>query len=191
MSTRAATARERAGNRRVRVDAWMRARRLSFRWLVAALPCLSACSRSYDGPYPHVVLISLDTTRADHLGCYGSPLVKTPAIDRLAHESVLFRHAMSAAPTTLASHTSIMTGLYPHTHGVPRNGFTLSAENETLAMVLARSGFHTAASRAAGLAGRIMRGVHSRRAERRLPIANGSGERSRGARTHGARTKFA
>lgn len=113
--------------------------------LALALGALSACSRSYRGPYPRVILISLDTTRADHIGCYGSPLVKTPNIDRLARESVVFRHVTSAAPTTLASHTSIMTGLYPHTHGVVRNGFTLPLEDETLAQILKRNGFRTAA----------------------------------------------
>jgi arylsulfatase len=112
-----------------------------------ALACSSplACSPRYEGPYPHVVLISLDTTRADHVGCYGSALVKTPAIDRIAHEGILFTSAMAAAPTTLADHTSIMTGLYPHTHGVPRNGFVISPDDVMLAEIFKKHGFQTAA----------------------------------------------
>jgi arylsulfatase A-like enzyme len=105
----------------------------------------ASCSKTYQGRYPHVILISLDTTRADHLGCYGNEHIRTPNIDRLAHEGVLFRAATAAAPTTLASHVSIMTGSYPHTHGVPRNGFTISADNLMLAEVLRKNGFRTAA----------------------------------------------
>ena len=92
----------------------------------------------------HVVLISIDTLRADHLGCYGHPFVQSPNIDAFAKESVLFTNHISAAPTTLASHTSLMTGTYPHTHGAPKNGFVLGDENEMLAEVLAKDGFDCA-----------------------------------------------
>src|SRR5512136_953775 len=67
---------------------------------------------------PNVVLITLDTTRADHLGCYGDRDARTPAIDELAQSGVLFSQAASPAPLTLPSHCSIMTGLYPTYHGV-------------------------------------------------------------------------
>jgi arylsulfatase A-like enzyme len=87
----------------------------------------------------------MDTTRPDHLGCYGSTQVKTPQIDRLAARSSVFLDATSPAPTTLAAHTSIMTGRTPRAHGVARNGFVVHADNEMLAEVLARAGFHTAA----------------------------------------------
>src|SRR5215468_6958271 len=60
---------------------------------------------------PNVVLITLDTTRADHLGAYGYQEVKTPTIDALAKGGVLFRRAVAVAPITLPSHSSIMTGL--------------------------------------------------------------------------------
>ena len=89
----------------------------------------------------HIVLITLDTTRADHLGCYGNPAVQTPALDQLASEGVRFASCASAASTTLASHASILTGTYPHRHGVPRNGFTLSERARTLAEVLDEVGF--------------------------------------------------
>ncbi|UCG32346.1 MAG: sulfatase [Phycisphaerales bacterium] len=93
----------------------------------------------------HVILISVDTLRADHLACYGHPFVKTPNIDRLASEGMLFEQHISAAPTTLNSHTSIMTGTYPHTHGVPRNEFQVHDDNVMLAEVLKEAGFTTAA----------------------------------------------
>lgn len=92
----------------------------------------------------HVLLISLDTLRADHLGCYGHEYVQTPTLDRLAQEGVLFERCMSSAPTTLASHTSIFTGVYPHTHGVPRNGYLVNDENQMLAELLRDQGFRTA-----------------------------------------------
>jgi arylsulfatase A-like enzyme len=98
-----------------------------------------------DPEIQHVILISIDTLRADHLGCYGNPLVKTPHIDKLASEGVLFEMHLNAAPTTLNSHTSLMTGTWPHTHGVPRNGFVLSNRNAMLAEVLKEHGFTTAA----------------------------------------------
>ena len=89
----------------------------------------------------HIVLITLDTTRSDHLGCYGNSTVQTPALDQLAAEGVRFASCASAASTTLASHASILTGTYPHRHGVPRNGFTLSDRAQTLAEVLDEAGF--------------------------------------------------
>ncbi|MCP4592911.1 MAG: sulfatase-like hydrolase/transferase [bacterium] len=93
----------------------------------------------------HLIVISIDTLRADHLGCYGHPFVKTPHIDALAREGVRITHHLSAAPTTLASHTSLMSGLYPHTHGVARNSFIVPDETLMLAEVLRDVGFATAA----------------------------------------------
>ena len=93
----------------------------------------------------NVILVSIDTLRADHLGCYGHPFVKSPNIDAFAREGLLFTNHVSAAPSTLASHTSLMTGTYPHTHGVPKNGHTVSDENIMLAEMLKEAGFATAA----------------------------------------------
>lgn len=114
---------------------------------VLALP-LTGCGEpgddAYVGPYRHVVVISLDTFRADHIGAYGAQR-PTPSMDAICGEGVIFTAAQAPATTTLASHTSMMTGTWPHTHGVPRNGFVLSDQNLTLAEVLGGSGFHTAA----------------------------------------------
>jgi len=95
-------------------------------------------------PPHHLVLISVDTLRADHLACYGHPFVESPCIDRLAREGVLFERNTSAASSTLASHTSMMTGTYPATHGARANTFTVAAENVLLAEHLAARGFETA-----------------------------------------------
>lgn len=92
----------------------------------------------------HVVLVSLDTLRADYLGCYGHEFVQSPAMDRVAGEGVKFTQCISTAPTTLASHTSLFTGKYPHTHGVPRNGYQVSGDNVMLPEILQDQGFRTA-----------------------------------------------
>ena len=92
----------------------------------------------------NLVVITLDTTRADHIGAYGSTLVKTPAIDRLAGEGTRFAQAMSSAPLTLPAHSSMFTGRFPPEHGVRDNGgFFLAPEQMTLAEMLKARGFAT------------------------------------------------
>ncbi len=91
-----------------------------------------------------MIFISLDTTRADHLGFYGSPNVQTPNLDRLAAESIVLDDFMTVVPTTLASHTSLFTGKYAHSHGTPRNGFVVNDQNVMLAELLRERGFATA-----------------------------------------------
>ena len=88
-------------------------------------------------------MISLDTTRRDHLGCYGNEWIRTPNLDRLAAESILFTRYGTVATTTLASHTSLFTGKYPHTHGVPRNGFVVNDDNVMLPEALEKAGYQT------------------------------------------------
>lgn len=100
-----------------------------------------ACS----GPKPrNVLLISMDTTRADHLGCYGHTGIRTPNIDQLAAESLRFEHCFSAVPVTLPSHTTIMSGRYPIYHSVRDNGtFKVPTELPTLASILSDQGWTT------------------------------------------------
>ncbi|MGA1843672.1 MAG: tetratricopeptide repeat protein [bacterium] len=94
----------------------------------------------------NLLLITIDTLRADHLGCYGYTSIKTPTIDKLASEGVLFSQAISPVPITLPSHSSIMTGLYPAQHGVRNNGnFSLSQDAMTLAEVMKSHGYRTGA----------------------------------------------
>jgi arylsulfatase A-like enzyme/tetratricopeptide (TPR) repeat protein len=97
-------------------------------------------------PKPNVVLVTLDTTRADHLGCYGYARPTTPHLDALAARGVLFAHASSVAPLTLPAHSTIMTGTLPTYHGVRVNGNTaLGAAQQTLAEVFSERGYDTGA----------------------------------------------
>ncbi|MCD4748982.1 MAG: sulfatase-like hydrolase/transferase [Thermoanaerobaculales bacterium] len=97
-------------------------------------------------PGASVVLVTLDTTRADRFGCYGSEAGLTPFMDALAKEGVLFEQAQAVTPITLPSHASILTGLLPTTHEVRNNGmFSLSEEFETLAGAFSREGYATGA----------------------------------------------
>ena len=98
-----------------------------------------------EATYPHVLFITLDTTRADHIGAYGNQEVKTPALDALAAEATVFTQCMAAAATTLASHTSLLTGTYPLSHGVRRNGYFVGDDNVLLAELLREAGFYCAA----------------------------------------------
>jgi arylsulfatase A-like enzyme/Tfp pilus assembly protein PilF len=94
----------------------------------------------------NVLFFTLDTTRADHIGCYGYPLIKTPNIDGLAAEGILFQNATAQSPLTLPSHSSMFTGSYPFFHGVRDNGgFYLEEDQVTLAEVLRQAGWATSA----------------------------------------------
>jgi arylsulfatase A-like enzyme len=93
----------------------------------------------------HLVIVSIDTLRADALGTYGNPVVRSPAIDAFASEAVVFEHHISSAPTTLASHTALFTGTAPHTHGVPRNDYIVPDSNRMLPELLVAHGWSTAA----------------------------------------------
>jgi arylsulfatase A-like enzyme/tetratricopeptide (TPR) repeat protein len=94
----------------------------------------------------NVLLVTLDTTRADRLGCYGYAGAKTPNLDALARDGVRFENVYAQVPLTLPSHCSIMTGEYPFAHGVHNNGtYALAPERTTLAEILKGRGFRTAA----------------------------------------------
>lgn len=94
----------------------------------------------------NVLLITMDTTRADRLGCYGNETIRTPVLDRLAREGVIFSRAEATAPSTVPSHASILTGLYPAHHGARVNGmYRLDGRHTTLAEALAAQGYDTGA----------------------------------------------
>ncbi len=106
---------------------------------------LLACGPS-DAPRPSFLLITLDTTRADRIGTYGAESAHTPTIDHLAREGVVFEMALAPTPLTLPSHASILTGVYPATHGVRNNGlFVLPPEATLVSEVLRESGWSTGA----------------------------------------------
>jgi len=114
--------------------------------LLGVVTCLTATG-CVDGerPVTRVVVVSFDTTRADRLGCYGYEDAETPNLDALAHEATLFERAVSPVPTTLPSHSTMFTGVYPQDHGVRYNLiFRLGPEAVTLAETLRDAGFATA-----------------------------------------------
>ncbi|MBP6059451.1 MAG: sulfatase-like hydrolase/transferase [Candidatus Saccharicenans sp.] len=96
-------------------------------------------------PSYNLLLITLDTTRADHLGCYGNKQARTPNLDRLAAEGWRFNRVYCSAPLTLPSHATILTGLEPVAHGVRNNGHYLAAGIKTITEVLVDRGYKTAA----------------------------------------------
>ena len=94
----------------------------------------------------NVILISIDTCRADHLSCYGYPRQTTPNIDAFAAQAALFENTIAPVPITLPAHCSMLTGTIPPYHGVHDNGeYQLDRSNVTLAKILKQSGFTTGA----------------------------------------------
>jgi choline-sulfatase len=122
-----------------------RCRRVFCNLAILVLSILAtACQRAPE--HPNVVIITFDTTRADHLGAYGFTLAHTPTIDGLAADGVRFDNAEATAPITAVSHSSIMTGLLPPAHGVRDNGsFALSEDAVTLAERFKAAGYETRA----------------------------------------------
>ncbi len=94
----------------------------------------------------NVLIVTLDTTRADRIGCYGYEKASTPNLDAMAERGVLAENCITVAPITLPSHASILTGLYPFHHGARNNGtHRLPEEVPTLAETLSSAGFATGA----------------------------------------------
>ncbi len=100
---------------------------------------------------PNLLLVSIDTLRADHVGAYGSTTGSTPRLDRLAREGLLCLDASAPSPWTLPSHATMFSGQFPAVHGAKEKGRTLSAERSpALAEILAESGYATRAFTAGG-----------------------------------------
>ncbi|MBN1510903.1 MAG: sulfatase-like hydrolase/transferase [Phycisphaerae bacterium] len=126
-------------------------------WLVmlATAPVWTGCSRNdgaADGPVKiraeghNVILITMDTTRTDFLGCYGAPNASTPNLDRLAKEGVRLTRCSTCVSLTLPSHASMLTGYYPFVHGLRNNGTRRLADSfDTLPEILKRAGYATGA----------------------------------------------
>jgi choline-sulfatase len=96
-------------------------------------------------PHPSIILISVDTLRADHLGCYNAKASATPNIDSFAKHATLFSQVSSLVPLTLPSHAAMFTSTYPFVTGVEDNGVPLKSSAVTLASVLRAQGYRTAA----------------------------------------------
>ena len=116
--------------------------------MLASLAVLAGCSPAAgpdaDAP-PDVLLVTIDTLRADHVGAYGYHRATTPVLDRLAATGVLFEIAYAPMGATSPSHASLMTSLLPPAHGVVRNGLALADDHETLAERFGAAGHCTAA----------------------------------------------
>ena len=111
-----------------------------------AIGCLAIFAVGCAPQPPHIaILISIDTLRADHLGCYGYERPTSPTLDALAEEGVLFEDVTSSAPWTLPAHASMLTGLYPSRHGLKSYQHRLPEEVSTLASLLSERGWATAA----------------------------------------------
>jgi len=95
--------------------------------------------------HPDVFLVTIDTLRADHVHCYGYKDIQTPGLDHLANEGVRFTQAFTLSPITNTSHASILTGLRPSAHGVTDFTVPLSPVHQTLAQLLKKQGYQTAA----------------------------------------------
>jgi arylsulfatase A-like enzyme/Flp pilus assembly protein TadD len=119
-------------------------RMFSFVWMASL--ALAPLSRAAVTVQPNVVIITIDTLRADHLGCYGYKQIRTPNIDALAVDSVRFERAYTPVPVTLPAHTAIFTGTYPLLSGMHDfSGNKLSPNQPTLASVLKQQGYVTGA----------------------------------------------
>ncbi len=114
-------------------------------WVVLAL--LTACGKesSADPRAKHLVLLTVDTVRADRLGCYGGPNPASPTVDRLAEQGVLFEHAYTPRGLTLPSMATFFTSKYPEEHGVTDNKKRLRPDEVLLAELLRESGFRNRA----------------------------------------------
>jgi arylsulfatase A-like enzyme/Flp pilus assembly protein TadD len=116
--------------------------------VVASALLFGSCKSSNPPPRtrPNLVLVTIDTLRADRLGCYSNSHIETPNLDRIAKQGVVFENAVTHTPLTAPSHASIFTGLYPTVHGVrDTGGFVLKTSHPTLAEILRRQGWNTAA----------------------------------------------
>jgi len=108
--------------------------------VLLAFPCSVLAGRSTS-----IVLISIDTLRADHLGCYGYRKIRTPHLDGLTQGGTLFGHVDTPVPMTLPAHVSLLSSTYPHVHGVEENGKQVPRKIVTLQAVLKANGYRTAA----------------------------------------------
>lgn len=113
--------------------------------LLLATPLVAAGCRSGETPRPNVVLISIDTLRADHLRAYGYQRKTSPNIDALAASGVLFENALSPSSWTLPAHASLLSGVSPYRHGAVAATARIRDDVPLLAELLGAQGYHTAA----------------------------------------------
>jgi choline-sulfatase len=138
-------ARFRTGNNRMVRTTLKRASQL-LTLMLGPAAMWAAASTPARKPAPNVLLITIDTLRADHLGCYGAKEIQTPTLDALARDGIVFSGAVSQVPLTWPSHAAILTGLYPFQNGVQDfTGQPLDARFRSVAQAFRKSGYSTGA----------------------------------------------
>jgi arylsulfatase A-like enzyme len=116
--------------------------RLGYTLAITALTAALGCATE-PAPPPNLILVSIDTLRADHLPSYGYARETAPALDRLAREGVVFEQAVANSPWTLPSHASMFTGLEPHRHGLVNYRARLREDTPSLAPLMQQAGYTT------------------------------------------------
>ena len=130
----------------VQTRRWAAGSRRRVCWSVLVLAVLLGCGDVPEAKsVPSILLVTVDTTRADHLGAYGYGRPTSPTLDQMAREGILVERAITTMPTTDPAHLSILTGQYPRTHGVRRNGVSAVPGLENLASWASSLGHSTAA----------------------------------------------
>ncbi len=153
--------------------------------LALAAGCRRDCTPPPGTARPNVLLITVDTLRADHVGAYGSRTARTPALDRLAAEGALFEHAFSVTHITVPSHLSILSSTPLSTHGVWHNDARVRRRVDVLPELLAHAGYHTAAFVSAkhvgpeGVLGPLLPSLETYRAPRRMSAPYRAAETNR------------
>ena len=155
------------------------------RWVAAAallvISGIAIYGRLSPGVPMNVLLVTLDTTRADHIGCYGYTQAMTPVLDQLSREGVLFENAFTTMPLTLPAHASILTGRYPPENGVHNNGSARLEESiPTLTRYVSQAGYGTAAF----IASLVLYSKHGLKQAFDVYDDNMAGGRRHGAETH-------
>ena len=112
-------------------------------FLVTLIPVVGGCGQARD--LPNIILISIDTLRADHCSCYGYDKKTTPMLDLLAEKGVRFSHSYSSSPWTLPSHASMFSGLYPFKHHAVDDFISIHKSVPMLAEKLKAAGYETGA----------------------------------------------
>src|SRR5437667_5700200 len=114
---------------------------------LTGLACAAATAPAHSAKAkPNVILITIDTVRADHVGCYGAKGVQTPTLDSLAGDGIVFERAISQVPLTWPSHTVILTGTYPFQNGVQDfTGSPLDPKFRSIAQAFKKNGYATGA----------------------------------------------
>src|SRR5438105_456320 len=113
--------------------------------IVAAVLWSRPSALAFAAAKPNIVLITLDSARADRMGFLGSTMKLTPTLDRIARQSLIFERAYAQTPLTVVSHASILSGTYPQTHGASEFGAPLSTSVPFLPDILHGAGYNTAA----------------------------------------------